>query len=74
MLNMQPMKIFSKVKGNSEFPEDSPFSGDVLSHLGLLILLRIGISSNLSYGFESEVNVSVLENPSHLEVRVLFLS
>jgi hypothetical protein len=34
MLNLPPMQIFSKVKGNSEFPDGTTLTGDVLSHLG----------------------------------------
>lgn len=34
MLKLLPMQIFSKIKGNSEFPDGSTLTGDVLSHLG----------------------------------------
>ena len=34
MLQYDPKALFSKIKGNSEFPEDLPGIGDVLSHIG----------------------------------------
>lgn len=59
--------MFSKVKGNSEFPPGLPgmlllnaVSGDVLSHLA--------ISTDLDYGAAKPLHVSMLHNPSHLEV------
>ena len=72
MLNLQPVQIFSKVKGNSEFPENSHLTGDVLSHIGIYYSLIIGVTSEVSYGMEQKIKVEVLQNPSHLEVVVLF--
>jgi probable 2-oxoglutarate dehydrogenase E1 component DHKTD1 len=41
MLEYPLEALFSKVKGNSEFPKDSRASGDVLSHLGKIpIIIR----------------------------------
>jgi len=34
LLKFSTVKLFHKVRGNAEFPEDSPATGDVLSHLG----------------------------------------
>ncbi|CAG9863171.1 unnamed protein product [Phyllotreta striolata] len=59
MLNFPPAKIFSKLKGNADFPPYYKASGDVVSHF---------ISStDLTYDDQS-VHVSLLYNPSHLEV------
>jgi probable 2-oxoglutarate dehydrogenase E1 component DHKTD1 len=35
LLKFPPVRLFHKVKGNPEFPEHLPASGDVLSHLGI---------------------------------------
>lgn len=32
MLNMRPAKIFHKLSGESEFPDDAPAMSDTLSH------------------------------------------
>ena len=57
ILGFPARAMFSKIKGNSEFPEGIHGSGDVLSHLG--------ISTTLSqYG---DLKISLLNNPSHLE-------
>lgn len=50
--------MFHKIKGNQEFPDDTPGIGDVLSHLGTSVELNYENSS---------VNVSLIHNPSHLE-------
>ncbi|RIB30188.1 dehydrogenase E1 and transketolase domain-containing protein 1 [Gigaspora rosea] len=59
LLHFSPTRLFHKIKGNSEFPEDLPATGDVLSHLA--------ISSTLGYGSAKPITVSLLHNPSHLE-------
>ncbi|KAJ3294817.1 hypothetical protein HK104_003284, partial [Borealophlyctis nickersoniae] len=59
LLHYPPTALFHKVKGNAEFPEDIPGSGDVLSHLA--------ISTDLNYGAQKPIHVSMLHNPSHLE-------
>ena len=58
-LRLPPEKIFHKMKGYPEFADGTKGSGDVLSHLGT--------SVNLTMGGKS-VHVSLLNNPSHLEV------
>ncbi|CAG8509363.1 17737_t:CDS:10 [Funneliformis caledonium] len=59
LLKFSPVRLFHKVKGNPEFPEHLPASGDVLSHLAS--------SPVLDYGTEKPLSVSMLHNPSHLE-------
>ncbi|KAJ3151420.1 hypothetical protein HDU86_006120 [Geranomyces michiganensis] len=59
LLQYDPTALFHKVKGNSEFPDDIPGTGDVLSHLA--------VSVDLEYGQKSPVHVALLHNPSHLE-------
>jgi probable 2-oxoglutarate dehydrogenase E1 component DHKTD1 len=59
ILKLPASALFSKVKGNSEFPPDLPVSGDVLSHLA--------ISTDLELGGAKPLHVSMLHNPSHLE-------
>lgn len=59
ILRLAPSALFSKVKGNSEFPPGIPVSGDVLSHLA--------ISTDLDFGAAKPLHVSMLHNPSHLE-------
>ncbi|KAJ3399143.1 hypothetical protein HDU80_008229 [Chytriomyces hyalinus] len=60
LLKYNPASLFNKIKGNSEFPEDVPGAGDVLSH--------VSQSVDLEYpGGQSPVHVSLLHNPSHLE-------
>lgn len=58
MLNLPPEKLFRKLKGFSEFPDDAKASGDVPSHL---------ISSSDLTINNKQIHVSVLYNPSHLE-------
>lgn len=50
--------LFHKMKGNSELPNDTFASGDVISHLVN--------NPDLDYGGK-KVHVSLLSNPSHLE-------
>ncbi|KAI8895238.1 thiamine diphosphate-binding protein [Globomyces pollinis-pini] len=59
VLEFPPEALFSKVKGNSEFPDDLPVTGDVISHLA--------ISTDLDLGTGKPLHVSMLHNPSHLE-------
>ncbi|VEN58149.1 unnamed protein product [Callosobruchus maculatus] len=58
IFNFSPARMFSKIKGNPDFPAKYVASGDVLSHLIA--------STNLKYGDKS-VHLSLLYNPSHLE-------
>ncbi|KAF9163639.1 hypothetical protein DFQ26_002295 [Actinomortierella ambigua] len=59
LLQYDPTALFSKVKGNSEFPAGLPATGDVLSH--------IANSPTIDYGATEPIKVSMLHNPSHLE-------
>ncbi|CAG8448225.1 3748_t:CDS:10 [Gigaspora rosea] len=52
LLHFSPTRLFHKIKGNSEFPEDLPATA---------------ISSTLGYGSAKPITVSLLHNPSHLE-------
>ncbi|CAJ0884795.1 9784_t:CDS:10, partial [Entrophospora sp. SA101] len=56
LLKFSPIRLFHKIKGNPEFPENLPATGDVLSHLG-----------KLNYCDDKLLSVSMLNNPSHLE-------
>lgn len=58
MLNFPPEKLFRKLRGFSEFPNNVIVSGDVISHLVSSTDLNIG-GKNL--------HVTMLRNPSHLE-------
>jgi probable 2-oxoglutarate dehydrogenase E1 component DHKTD1 len=60
VLQFSPTVLFHKVKGNNEFPDDLDASGDVLSHLAN--------SVHLEYGGPRPLHVTMLHNPSHLEV------
>lgn len=51
--------MFRKMRGLSEFPEDVPATGDVLSHLTS--------SVDLDFGAHHPLHVTMLPNPSHLE-------
>lgn len=51
--------MFRKMRGLSEFPENSPAIGDVLSHLTSSVDLEVGAAQPL--------HVTMLPNPSHLE-------
>lgn len=51
--------MFRKMRGLSEFPENSAAIGDVLSHLTSSI--------DLDFGSHRPVHVTLLPNPSHLE-------
>jgi len=58
LLQLPPDQIFWKSKGNSEIPEGVNAIGDVLSHLGQ--------STTLDFGGK-KLNVTMIQNPSHLE-------
>ncbi|KAK9497879.1 hypothetical protein O3M35_003789 [Rhynocoris fuscipes] len=58
LLKMPPELIFRKVQGKSEFPENSPMTGDVISHLCHSVDLDIDGKKLL---------ISVTKPPSHLE-------
>lgn len=51
--------MYRKMRGLSEFPENSPSIGDVLSHLTS--------SVDLDFGADHPIHVTMLPNPSHLE-------
>ena len=51
--------MFRKMRGLSEFPENSPSIGDDLSHLTS--------SVELNFGAGHPLHVTMLPNPSHLE-------
>ncbi|XP_053572446.1 2-oxoadipate dehydrogenase complex component E1 [Bombina bombina] len=59
LLQFPPELMFRKMSGLSEFPENSPAIGDVLSHLTS--------SVNLDFGSHQPLHVTMLPNPSHLE-------
>ncbi|XP_075064744.1 2-oxoadipate dehydrogenase complex component E1 [Mixophyes fleayi] len=59
LLQFPPELMFRKMRGLSEFPEDSLAIGDVLSHLTS--------SVNLDFGSHKSLHVTMLQNPSHLE-------
>ncbi|ORY48503.1 dehydrogenase E1 and transketolase domain-containing protein 1 [Rhizoclosmatium globosum] len=60
LLQFSPKALFNKIKGNSEFPEDIPGAGDVLSHIAQSVDLKYPSARD-------PVHVSLLHNPSHLE-------
>nr|XP_023664650.1 probable 2-oxoglutarate dehydrogenase E1 component DHKTD1, mitochondrial [Paramormyrops kingsleyae] len=59
LLQFPPELMFRKMRGLSEFPENSPSIGDVLSHLTS--------SVELDFGAGKPLHVTMLPNPSHLE-------
>ncbi|KAM4746828.1 2-oxoadipate dehydrogenase complex component E1 [Rhinophrynus dorsalis] len=59
LLQFPPELMFRKMRGLSEFPENSPAIGDVLSHLTS--------SVDLDFGSHRPIHVTMLPNPSHLE-------
>ncbi|NP_001084395.1 probable 2-oxoglutarate dehydrogenase E1 component DHKTD1, mitochondrial [Xenopus laevis] len=59
LLQFPPELMFRKMRGLSEFPENSPSIGDVLSHLTS--------SVDLDFGSHRPLHVTMLPNPSHLE-------
>ncbi|XP_072390539.1 probable 2-oxoadipate dehydrogenase complex component E1 homolog isoform X1 [Diabrotica undecimpunctata] len=58
LLNFPPAELFSKLKGNADFPAHYQATGDVISHCVS--------STDLAYDDKS-VHVTMLYNPSHLE-------
>ncbi|XP_046848415.1 probable 2-oxoglutarate dehydrogenase E1 component DHKTD1, mitochondrial isoform X2 [Xenia sp. Carnegie-2017] len=60
ILDYSPVKVFSKIIGKPEFPEHLG-TGDVASHLS--------ISTDVNYGGEKPLHVSLIPNPSHLEAQ-----
>ncbi|XP_026059023.1 2-oxoadipate dehydrogenase complex component E1 [Carassius auratus] len=59
LLQFPPELMFRKMRGLSEFPENSPSIGDVLSHLTSTV--------ELDFGAGNPLHVTMLPNPSHLE-------
>ncbi|KAG8440021.1 hypothetical protein GDO86_005987 [Hymenochirus boettgeri] len=59
LLQFPPELMFRKMRGLSEFPENSAAIGDVLSHLTS--------SVDLDFGSHQPLHVTMLPNPSHLE-------
>uniref|UniRef100_A0A8C0ZMX8 2-oxoadipate dehydrogenase complex component E1 n=1 Tax=Castor canadensis TaxID=51338 RepID=A0A8C0ZMX8_CASCN len=59
LLQLPPELMFRKMQGLSEFPENFPATGDVLSHLTS--------SVDLDFGAHRPLHVTMLPNPSHLE-------
>ncbi|KAM3926433.1 2-oxoadipate dehydrogenase complex component E1 isoform 2-T2 [Leptodactylus fuscus] len=59
LLQFPPELMFRKMRGLSEFPENSAAIGDVLSHLTS--------SVDLDFGSDKSLHVTMLPNPSHLE-------
>ena len=59
LLQFPAAALFHKVKGNHEFPQELPFTGDVLSHLSA--------SVDLNHYSDKPVHISMIHNPSHLE-------
>ncbi|CAK9802746.1 Probable 2-oxoglutarate dehydrogenase E1 component DHKTD1 homolog, mitochondrial [Anthophora quadrimaculata] len=58
MLNFPPEKLFRKLRGYSEFPDDVTATGDVVSHF---------VSSTDLDIDKKSLHVTMLRNPSHLE-------
>lgn len=59
LLNFPPEKLFRKLRGLSEFPNATKCTGDVISHL---------ISSTDLNIDKKSFHVTMLRNPSHLEI------
>lgn len=58
LLGVSPTKIFSKLLGKSELPNQAVFTADVLSHL---------VASGEIETLAGKTHVTLLPNPSHLE-------
>ncbi|XP_015608357.1 probable 2-oxoglutarate dehydrogenase E1 component DHKTD1 homolog, mitochondrial [Cephus cinctus] len=58
MLKFPPEKLFRKLRGFSEFPDDVQATGDVTSHFTSSVNLNID---------NEKLHVTMLYNPSHLE-------
>lgn len=59
LLNFPPEKLFRKLQGLSEFPDATRCTGDVISHLVSSTDLNID---------KKGLHVTMLRNPSHLEI------
>jgi len=59
LLNFPPEKLFRKLQGLSEFSNATKCTGDVISHLVSSTDLNID---------EKSLHVTMLRNPSHLEI------
>ncbi|XP_077194045.1 2-oxoadipate dehydrogenase complex component E1 isoform X1 [Paroedura picta] len=59
LLHFPPELLIRKMRGLSEFPENSPAIGDVLSHLTASVYL--------DFGSHQPIHAILLPNPSHLE-------
>ncbi|XP_018378530.1 PREDICTED: probable 2-oxoglutarate dehydrogenase E1 component DHKTD1, mitochondrial isoform X2 [Trachymyrmex cornetzi] len=59
LLNFPPEKLFRKLRGLSEFPDATKCTGDVISHLVSSTDLNID---------KRGLHVTMLRNPSHLEI------
>ena len=59
LLNFPPEKLFRKLRGLSEFPDATRCTGDVISHLVSSTDLNID---------KKNLHVTMLRNPSHLEI------
>ncbi|PVU95289.1 hypothetical protein BB559_002791 [Furculomyces boomerangus] len=59
LLNFPARKIFNKVQGKSEFPDELNISGDVPTHFFS--------DTTLNYNNGNSTKVSLIPNPSHLE-------
>lgn len=58
LLNFPPEKLFRKLRGLPEFPDDAQATGDVASHF---------ISTTTLNYVDKKIGVTMLYNPSHLE-------
>ena len=75
LLKFSLPELFHKIGGGSEIPEELGYSGDVISHLGMLCPYEIyrmtlterQIVSNATLQYDKQkLKVSLLPNPSHL--------
>ena len=60
LLQFDKPAFFAKLSGKPEIPDGVQGSGDVISH--------ISSSTSLDLGLARPIHVSMLPNPSHLEV------
>ncbi|EDV52980.1 probable 2-oxoglutarate dehydrogenase E1 component DHKTD1 homolog, mitochondrial [Drosophila erecta] len=58
LFNMRPAKVFRKLSGASEFPEDVEAMSDVISHFHVSEQLEV---------LGKKLNFTMVRNPSHLE-------
>jgi len=80
LLNYPAATMFRKIQGKHEFPKNVKSTGDVLSHLckSKSRLNRmfcspwtLDSSTDLTYNGKN-LHVSLIPNPSHLEVNLIF--